>query len=723
MTSNQKISFSINPIFLNVLRFVVVALVSLLIYEHWKIYTHDKLWQGFSPFINTVEIFLLGWLVWISLHIALSRYSIPVGFLKIAQIFLAMLALAASFFINEESSIFFRLLVFFSALVSLFQLSRWSVETISGVKFFHHVHMLIPLALLELIFSYVHWAGLWRPEISRVTLILVHSFFLGAIVVKTKKSKIITLSRRLSVALLESSLLYFLFAVLVATISAGSLYPTYADAVSTWIPLARDLQITPDFPDHLYNYSRLMAAGVPLLASIFMPTLGIEASAWMVAWFFSVILLAIYECSRVVFDADKASSMMAALIFASIPAVWVFSTVLYLDIPQTAACICAVNCALYYQVKRSPVALILLSVCVGFSFVTKYNAILITALILPLLFVFGEKKFFEFEKKQFKTQCLMGVVVFLFAAPWFYRSFNATGNPVFPIMNSIWAVDVKGGLFAKHIMEMFPAMAGFNNWMAMPWMLVVQTSKFGEYLNGMIGVLLLPLGFVGIICAILLPRRRLVVILLFSSFAYLLLSQVIAKIAYFRYWFIAIVLILPLIARGISPLLQGAWFIRFFMGLLASLQMVYFFAAGVRVNYFVPHGVGLFLWLDHQQLRSWEDGMSSEVIRKLNAMTTPLDRIITTGVHSVVSLRPRSIMINNDTYWVMRDLDKVSFPTIVEKNQVSYWLRVRDSSKICEKITAECAYMESRATHIMSDEHYTLFRLLDFDLKTERVGP
>jgi len=218
-----------------------------------------------------------------------------------------------------------------------------------------------------------------------------------------------------------------------------SLFITYAPTVAR-DSLDYHLLVPKIFVNqHGVNFVPLRHSNGPFLTEI-LYTLSLlvsnETLAHMIHWFFGILLIfALYSFSRNYFS--KKVSLLACLIFYSIPGVIIQSTWAYNDLTVAFYGFLAVFGFFRWYEKNDKKMLFLSALFLGLGASCKFT----TLLLLPLL-IFGillktiltKEKFLEVLRLSF----IYGLIFIGVCSIWYIKSWIMTGNPFHPFFGSLF---------------------------------------------------------------------------------------------------------------------------------------------------------------------------------------------------------------------------------------------------------------------------------------------
>ena len=140
---------------------------------------------------------------------------------------------------------------------------------------------------------------------------------------------------------------------------------------------------------------------------------------------------------------SKTYALLGSLFFLSIPIIVKLSVTIYVDLGliffSTAALL-----SLFHWIeggKKKYNALILAGICCGLAIGTKYNGLLVLFLLtlfIPLLVLRSTKNRKKSSRKAMQAAALFFLTALLIASPWLIRNTIWTGNPFYPLYDSVF---------------------------------------------------------------------------------------------------------------------------------------------------------------------------------------------------------------------------------------------------------------------------------------------
>jgi 4-amino-4-deoxy-L-arabinose transferase-like glycosyltransferase len=139
---------------------------------------------------------------------------------------------------------------------------------------------------------------------------------------------------------------------------------------------------------------------------------------------------------------------LGGLMFLTLPLIVKLSVTVYVDLGlvffTTAALFSGI---LWLEDTGRWRWLLLAAVCSGLALGTKYNALvsfLVLSLLLPFFYLYRRKDQRAEQLNAVKYGVLFVAVSTLVFSPWLIRNYSLTGNPLYPLAQSVFAADTSG---------------------------------------------------------------------------------------------------------------------------------------------------------------------------------------------------------------------------------------------------------------------------------------
>jgi len=144
---------------------------------------------------------------------------------------------------------------------------------------------------------------------------------------------------------------------------------------------------------------------------------------------------------------------LSGLMFLTLPLIVKLSVTVYVDLGliffTTAALFSAI---IWLEDTGRWRWLLLAAVCSGLALGTKYNALvsfLVLSLLLPFFYLYRRKDPHAGQVNAVKYGVLFVAVSMLVFSPWLLRNYSLTGNPLYPLAQSVFATDIAGGVSSR----------------------------------------------------------------------------------------------------------------------------------------------------------------------------------------------------------------------------------------------------------------------------------
>lgn len=204
---------------------------------------------------------------------------------------------------------------------------------------------------------------------------------------------------------------------------------------------------------------------------------------------FSCLILSLMTIHLMTRQSEHASTAwMASTIWITTPTVLWEGTTAYNDLALGFYLMLTLDATMRYLEGRERQWLFLAGLDAGFAFGVKHLAGIGVLLIAAGL---GLKQWFA--TRQLKTALLpaaaLAAIALTIASPWYYRSWRASGNPVFPEFYSIFGAKPPqrwDAITARELDE-FKARFGkprtFSNLIVLPWDMTIHSARYGGSLG------------------------------------------------------------------------------------------------------------------------------------------------------------------------------------------------------------------------------------------------
>ncbi len=225
--------------------------------------------------------------------------------------------------------------------------------------------------------------------------------------------------------------------VYLVIVAASALAPEVAfDSLNVHLPYARDAASSHRAGFEPNNWSSIMPA-LPLMTYITAFVFsGVTLAKLFNALCFVLCAGVVFGFARRWWDATVAAA--AALLFLSCPVALYEATTALIDLPLALFSALAVFALLEWALTGDAGPLRLSAVSLGLAMGCKYHAAFWLAPFAALILYHSIARRRDGPKRAAATLAQYLCIVFLLALPWLYRSWQYTGNPVFPAANGIF---------------------------------------------------------------------------------------------------------------------------------------------------------------------------------------------------------------------------------------------------------------------------------------------
>ncbi len=207
--------------------------------------------------------------------------------------------------------------------------------------------------------------------------------------------------------------------------------------------------------------------------------------------FYIVLLLAIsiYAFGRRFFSMQAA--LLASVVFYTLPLVSVYNTRAFVDISTALFAFLSFYALFLWHSHRKSSLLVLSALMAGLSASTKISGILAVAVIaLAVIYSSLLLKNISLRNKiiaAVKSSFVFSVVSAFVVVPWYVRSFLYTGNPVYPLLFSVFGgINLHPGIvffwFRESLQDVGLGTSVFS-FLLLPWNMTMHPSAFGDLLG------------------------------------------------------------------------------------------------------------------------------------------------------------------------------------------------------------------------------------------------
>lgn len=141
---------------------------------------------------------------------------------------------------------------------------------------------------------------------------------------------------------------------------------------------------------------------------------------------------------------------LSGLLFLTVPLIVKLSVTVYVDLGLVFFTTGALFASVVWLEDPAKIKwLVLAAVCSGLALSTKYNAIvsfLVLSLLVPFFFLNGSENKDEEQLNTVKFGILFVSISMLVFSPWLIRNYTLTGNPMYPLMQNLFAAEERSDL-------------------------------------------------------------------------------------------------------------------------------------------------------------------------------------------------------------------------------------------------------------------------------------
>lgn len=135
-------------------------------------------------------------------------------------------------------------------------------------------------------------------------------------------------------------------------------------------------------------------------------------------------------------------ALLGSLFFLSLPIIIKLSTTVYVDLGLMFFTTSSLLLILHWLHNTDSIRpLLLAGICCGLAAGTKYNGLVVVVvliLLLPLFFIRSKQRLPGSDKKSIKYCLIFAVTTLLTFSPWLVRNYSWTGNPIYPLYDSLF---------------------------------------------------------------------------------------------------------------------------------------------------------------------------------------------------------------------------------------------------------------------------------------------
>lgn len=223
-----------------------------------------------------------------------------------------------------------------------------------------------------------------------------------------------------------------------------------------------------------------------------------EAAAGATSWlFFPLLIAAIFGWSREI-GISRRWALLAALMVASVPSVYHVAASAYIDVALALYVTLTVYALSRWWRSLEKGWLILIAVSLGAALSMKLTTVIVIAAV-GLIVLLRVRKAKESEPDRTSKILVGGFAALLLAgiiaSPWYLRTWQQTGSPVFPFYMSIWPGDAPGwDLDRSNLFQSMNSQYGRVNgnaadYLLAPWNVSVKAQpEEPQFFDGVLGV-------------------------------------------------------------------------------------------------------------------------------------------------------------------------------------------------------------------------------------------
>jgi 4-amino-4-deoxy-L-arabinose transferase-like glycosyltransferase len=250
--------------------------------------------------------------------------------------------------------------------------------------------------------------------------------------------------------------------------------------------------------------------------------------AHVMTWLSFVILItAIFMFGKKFFNSEV--GILSAVVFSASPMIMRLVGVAMVEIPLTLFTFLAASTLICWFIDGSKPYWILSALFAGMAASTKFNAVLIPAILGTLMIIVTvlrkQEKFIPIVGRYTGY----GLIALAVVLPWYTKAWIQTGNPLWPFFHSVlggrnW--DDLGSEYLFGYIRGINMPLTFKNWLTGLWKLTLESNRFGSYRLGWIYLTLLPFSIPAMFFIPNLKQRRvlrwlgLVTVILYTSWFY-----------------------------------------------------------------------------------------------------------------------------------------------------------------------------------------------------------
>ncbi|WP_306549543.1 glycosyltransferase family 39 protein [Desulfobulbus sp.] len=235
-------------------------------------------------------------------------------------------------------------------------------------------------------------------------------------------------------------LILLLLALIIATIILGSVPPVDRDALThhlfvpkLWLKHGGIYEI-PEIPFSYYPMNLDLLYTIPLY-------FGNDIIPKYIHYFFALLTgLLLYRHLKKRLGVHY--GLLGALFFLSVPIIVKLSITVYVDLGVVFFTTASLLLLLHWSEQNFKWrSLVLAGLCCGLAAGTKYNgliSIVVLTLFVPIIYQQNTRKEKQSNGKALLWGCVFGMAALTSFSPWLIRNYAWTGNPIYPLHNSLF---------------------------------------------------------------------------------------------------------------------------------------------------------------------------------------------------------------------------------------------------------------------------------------------
>lgn len=464
----------------------------------------------------------------------------------------------------------------------------------------------------------------------------------------------------------DAMLAFALTIAAAAAFMAASLPQSAADPVVHYLPFMRALVESGSFPNDRLHWTWLIVLPIQLLGAGLFAFLGEMGAGWL-SWLGYLLAALIAGVGTIRLSGSRTAGLATAFVVTALAPVWSLGTSPYVDLVAAALAVGAVlvlGDALAGRYRLLPVAGLLIGFAASFKL---HMPLFLAAAVVGLVLARPRAALSLIRQRRLM---IVAALLFLVAvAPWYFRVYLITGNPLFPLFSTLFPSWCD---YVPYFSEELWTHLTLGYLLTLPWELTFHTGNFGGDLDGSFGPVLLAVLF---LLPFALTKRESALAFVVPAIAFVALSTLIMKVGAFRYWLPSFLLLAS--AFGAA----GASWSRFVSlghrirnvctvvgtaGLLAFLL-----GYGVRINYFVPDGIGSAVYSGAVSREDFVRQRTAGVSDFVNSNIMPGETVLSSAFYYLNTLKPTSLFFTSLGEHFYTD---EAFERLLSDYNVRFWI-------------------------------------------------